>query len=82
MGDSDGELAARLLELVGDAAKVLALLAETTEEEFTVNAPRLQMFFDLVEQMPTSAVYKEPPARPVGFQAPALPRKGQKKKRH
>lgn len=81
--DYTGDLSDLLLELVGNTTKILTLLLETDEYEFAANAQRLQMFFDLVNQMPTESVYKSAPARPVGFQPPSkvLPRKHRKPKK-
>jgi hypothetical protein len=79
-----GDLGEALLLLIGNASQVLALLLETDEEEFGMNARRLQTFFDIVRNMPTQPMRRTPVKLPVGFQVAAkktLRRKSRKPKK-
>lgn len=65
--DRDDALADLLLELVGGAAKVHAMLAQCSQAEYAAAAPTVQLLRGLVEQLPTAGR----PRPRVGFEVRA-----------
>jgi hypothetical protein len=68
-GQVDSALSNMLIGLIGATSQTLAVVCESTQEEFSHNKVKLQIFFDLVRAFPSSSIKKNVVNQPkiVGF---------------